>query len=110
LDFICIGGVTLNKYQRILNKASNQALANHRITIKLKYKDKWLTNCTPMNHPIYIAYEAEFTKPSYRQIRITIKNNYRNIDELSIYIRKMIEDNAVKYYMLFNEDIKYNNR
>lgn len=107
---LCSGGVNLNKYQRILNKASEQALANHRMTIKLKYKDKWLPDGTPMNNPVHIAFEAEFSKPSYRQIRKTIKNNYRNLDDLNTYIRRTIEDNATKYYMLFNEDIKYNNK
>ena len=100
----------MNKYQKLLNRTSNQALINHYLTIKLKYKDKWLVNGTPMNHPIYIAYEAEFSKPNYRQIRRDIRKKYRNLAGLNNYKRKMLEDNAIKYYKLFNEDIKYHNR
>lgn len=58
----------MNKYQKNLNRASNQAYINHCLTAKLKYKNKWLINSTPMNHPIFIAYETEFSKASYRQI------------------------------------------
>lgn len=100
----------MNKYQRSLNKASKQTLINHKLAIKLKYKDKWLTNGTPMNHPIYIAFEAEFEEPNHRQIRKYIKGNYKTLIELKIYIQRMAQDNAVKYFILFNEDIKYDNR
>lgn len=94
----------------MLNRASKKALINHCLTIKLKYKDKWLVNGTPMNHPIYIAYEAEFSKPNYRQIRKDIRKNYVNLADLNNYKRKMAEDNAIKYFKLFNEDIKYHDR
>lgn len=107
---LLLGGLAMNKYQRLLNRTSKQAEANHRMSTKLKYKDKWLENGTSMNHPIYIAYEAEFIKPSYRQIRKTIKHVCKDIDDLKSYLGRTIKDNEDKYYMLFNEDIKYNSR
>ena len=100
----------MNKYQKILIRASKQALINHYLTIKLKYKDKWLKNGTPIDHPIYLAFEAEFSKTNYRQIRIDMKRNYRTLEELKNFKRIMVEDNALKYFTLYNEDIKYDDR
>jgi hypothetical protein len=97
----------LNKYRKILNRASNQAFANHCLTVKLKYKDKWLKNGTPMEHPIYIAYGTEFSMTDFRRIRIDIRKNYKTIEELKNLIRVLAEDNALKYFSLFNEEIKY---
>jgi hypothetical protein len=100
----------LNKNQKILNRASNQAYINHCLTVKLKYKDKWLINSTPMSHPIYIAYETEFSKASYKQIRKKLRKNYRTLEELKNLKQKLVEDNAIKYFTIFNEDIKYYDR
>ncbi len=100
----------MNKYRRILNRASNQAFINHRLTVKLKYEDKWLKNGTPIEHPIYIAYETEFTMKNFRRIRIDIRKKYKTIEELNNFKRVLADDNAIKYFSLFNEDIKYDNR
>jgi hypothetical protein len=87
--------------------ASNQALINHCLTVKLKYKDKWLKNGTPMEHPIYIAYDHEFSLTNFRRIRIDIRKNNKTIEELKNFKKEMAEDNAIKYFSLFHEDIKY---
>lgn len=100
----------MNKYQKLLNSVTKQADANYRMSIKLKYKDKWLEDGTPINHPIYIAYENEFCKFSYNVIRKNLKRSYRDINALKSIRCKIIEDNKYKYFILFNEDIKYNNR
>ena len=86
---------------------SNQAYINHCLTVKLKYKDKWLKYGTPMDHPIHIAYEAEFSKTSFRQIRINMRKNYRTLEELKDLKQNLIEDNSKKYYSIFIEDIRY---
>ena len=100
----------MNKYRRVLNSASNQAFINHCLTVKLKYEDKWLINGTPIEHPIYIAYETEFTMTNFRRIRIDIRKKYKTIEELKNFKRALADDNAIKYFSLFNEDIKYDNR
>ena len=100
----------MNKYQKILNRASNEAFINHCLTVKLKYKDKWLKDGTPMEHPIYIAYDTEFSMTNFRRIRIDIRKNYKTIEELKNLKRVLAEDNAIKYFSLFNENIKYKGR
>lgn len=80
------------------------------MTTKLKYKDKWLKNGTPIDHPIHIAFETEFYKTNFRRIRIDIRKKYKTLEELKHLKRIMAEDNAIKYFTLFNEDIKYHDR
>ncbi len=100
----------MNKYQKKVNRVSNQAFVNHCLTVKLKYEDKWLKNGTPMEHPIYIAYDTEFSMTNFRRIRIYMRKNYKTIEELKNLKRVLAEDNAIKHFSLFNEDIKYHDR
>lgn len=100
----------MNKYQKILNRASNQAFINHCLNVKLKYKDKWLKGGTPMEHPIYIAFDTEFSMTNFRRLRIDIRKNYMTMEELKNLKRILTEDNELKYFTLFNEDIKYHDR
>lgn len=78
------------------------------MSIKLKYKDKWIKGGTPINHPIHKSYSYEFNKYSYNYIRSYLKSVYKDIDKL-IIIRNIISlYNKDLYYIIFNEDIKYN--
>lgn len=100
----------MNFYERLVNKVSNQEESNKCMVVKLKYEDKWLQGGTPCDHPIYIAYEEEFNSFSYNKIRKEVRKKYKNLDELKNRISELMKDNAEKYFKLFNEDIKYNNR
>lgn len=100
----------MNKYQRLLNRASKEAETNHKITIKLKHREKWLKGGTPINHPIHIAFEKEFDNPNYRQIRKTLRNELKNTEDFKEFIRRMNKEIKEKYFLLFNEDMKYDKR
>lgn len=100
----------MNKYQKILNAVTKEAEAYYKMSVKLKYRDKWLEGGTPMNHPIYISYDKEFHKFSYSNIRTYLKLYYKNITELRNIRDKVNLINKDLYLTLFNEDIKYNYR
>ncbi|WP_042274447.1 hypothetical protein [Faecalimicrobium dakarense] len=100
----------MNKYQKVLNSATKEVESYYKMSIKLKYKDKWLKGGTPINHPIHISYDEEFNKYSYTTIRSYLKLSYRDINKLKSIRDIIATNNKEIYYILFNEDIKYNNR
>lgn len=96
----------MNKYQKILNRATQQKLDNDRLKVKKKYAKKWLEGGTPVTHPIHIAYEKEFNNiDSYLGIRKTLKSKHKNINDLKKLNRRLSKSNKKLYDEVFKENI-----